>query len=45
MRTEPDLRDLPLRDLIADSLAAGDLVYFEPYEAVHRQNVAKVLAR
>jgi glyoxylase-like metal-dependent hydrolase (beta-lactamase superfamily II) len=44
MPDEPDLRDAPLRDLIADSLAAGDLIYFEPYEAVHRQNVAAVLA-
>ena len=44
MRSEPELRDLPLRELIADSLDAGRLTYFEPYEAVHRQNVATVLA-
>jgi glyoxylase-like metal-dependent hydrolase (beta-lactamase superfamily II) len=43
MPTEPQLRELPLRDLIADSLAAGDLIYFEPYEAVHRQNMETVL--
>jgi cyclase len=42
MPAEPDLREVPLRELIADSLAAGDLIYFEPYEAVHRQNVATV---
>jgi cyclase len=41
--SEPELHDLPLRDFVADSIAAGDLIYFEPYEAVHRQNVAEVL--
>lgn len=40
MGSEPELRDIPLRELIADSLDAGRLIYFEPYEAVHRQNVA-----
>jgi cyclase len=44
MVDEPELRDAPLRELIADSLAAGRLIYYEPYEAVHRQNVATVLA-
>lgn len=43
MRSEPELRDAPLRELIADWLDAGRLIYFEPYEAVHRQNVATVL--
>jgi cyclase len=43
MTNEPELREVPLRELIADSLAAGQLVYFEPYEAVHRQNVETVL--
>jgi glyoxylase-like metal-dependent hydrolase (beta-lactamase superfamily II) len=43
MPAEPHLRETPLRDLLADSLAAGDLIYFEPYEAVHRQNVESVL--
>jgi cyclase len=42
---EPELRDAPLRELIADSLAAGSLVWFDAYEAVHRQNVATVLSR
>jgi hypothetical protein len=32
-----------LRELIADSLASGSLQYFEPYEAVHRQNLETVL--
>lgn len=44
MPSEPELREVPLRELIADSLEAGALVYFEPYEAVHRQNVETVLA-
>lgn len=44
MPDEPELREVSLRELIADSLAAGDLIYFEPYEAVHRENVATVLA-
>ena len=43
MGSEPDRRDAPLRELIADSLDAGRLIYFEPYETVHRQNVARVL--
>lgn len=44
MRDDPDLTRVPLRELIADSLAAGWLRYFEPYETVHAQNVAAVLA-
>jgi cyclase len=43
MPSEPELRDVPLRELLADSLDAGTLVYFEPYEAVHRQNMETVL--
>jgi glyoxylase-like metal-dependent hydrolase (beta-lactamase superfamily II) len=43
MPNEPELREVPLRELIADSLTAGHLVYFEPYEAVHRQNLETVL--
>jgi cyclase len=43
MPSEPELREVPLRELIADPLAAGTLVYFEPYEVVHRQNVETVL--
>jgi cyclase len=43
MPSEPELREVPLRELIGDSLAAGTLVYFEPYEAVHRRNVETVL--
>jgi glyoxylase-like metal-dependent hydrolase (beta-lactamase superfamily II) len=42
-RNEPALRELPLREVIADALSTGNLHYFAPYEAVHRENVAKVL--
>jgi cyclase len=41
---EPALREAPLRELIAEPLAEGAIRYFEPYEAVHRENVAAVLA-
>jgi cyclase len=44
MPAEPELRDLPLRELLASQLAAGDLRYFEPYERVHRENVRSVLS-
>ena len=42
--TDPALGRLPLRELIADELAAGWVTYFEPYAAVHEQNVATVRA-
>ena len=43
-REEPALRDLPLTEVMADAIEAGWVRYFEPYEAVHRGNVAAVLA-
>jgi cyclase len=43
-RTEPGLRKLTLRDLITRSLESRSIHYFEPYEAVHRHNLATVLA-
>lgn len=43
-RDVPEFREAPLKELIAGSLAAGSLIWFEPYEAVHRLNVAAVLA-
>ncbi|MCW2981138.1 MAG: fold metallo-hydrolase [Solirubrobacterales bacterium] len=43
MASEPELREVPLCELIADSLASGSLQYFEPYEAIHRQNLETVL--
>jgi cyclase len=39
---EPELRELPLREVLAESIAAGWVSYFEPYEAVHRENLARV---
>jgi cyclase len=42
--TEPRLREAALRDLIAESLDAGAIRYFAPYEAVHRENLETVLA-
>ncbi len=43
--TEPKLRDVPLRDLIAGPLERGWVNLFEPYEAVHKANLAMVLNR
>lgn len=43
-RTEPNLRELSLREFVAGPLDAGSLHYFAPYEAVHRHNVETVLA-
>jgi cyclase len=43
MRTDPELRKLSLRELLAPQLAAGDVRYFPPYERVHRENVKTVL--
>jgi cyclase len=41
---EPELRDRPLRDIITGPLEAGWVNLFEPYEAIHRQNIDVVLA-
>ncbi len=38
------LREKPLAELIAGPLQAGWISYFAPYEAVHRSNLAAVLA-
>jgi len=43
MPAEPELRDLPLRELLALQLEAGEVRWFEPYERVHRENVKTVL--
>ncbi|MDX6546710.1 MAG: hypothetical protein QOG33_260 [Gaiellales bacterium] len=40
---EPELRRAELRAFIAEQLAAGSLTYFAAYEAVHRQNVDRVV--
>lgn len=39
---EPGLDTLPLRDFVADDIAAGRVLYFEPYEEVHRANIAEL---
>jgi glyoxylase-like metal-dependent hydrolase (beta-lactamase superfamily II) len=44
MPNEPNLRELPLRELLAPQIEAGDVRWFEPYERVHRVNVRTVLA-
>lgn len=43
-RSEPKLRGVGLRELIAESLGAGSVNYFAPYEAVHRRNVEIALS-
>jgi glyoxylase-like metal-dependent hydrolase (beta-lactamase superfamily II) len=43
-RTEPELRRQPLREFVADLIEDGSLNYFEPYEEVHRGNLARELA-
>lgn len=43
-RDEPALRELGLREFAAEWLEQGSLRYFEPYEEVHRANVAAVVA-
>jgi cyclase len=41
---EPSLRDMPLAELIAGPLQRGWVNMFAPYEAIHRQNLQRVLA-
>lgn len=41
---EPALAASDLRTFVAEDLASGAIGYFAPYEAVHRSNVAKMLA-
>lgn len=42
-REQPELRELPLTEVLADSIAAGRVRYYDAYEAVHRENLATVL--
>jgi glyoxylase-like metal-dependent hydrolase (beta-lactamase superfamily II) len=39
---DPNLAALDLRAFVADSLNAGWITYFEPYERVHESNLAEV---
>jgi cyclase len=41
--SEPELRGKPLRELIAGPLELGWVNLFEPYEAIHQQNVKRFL--
>jgi cyclase len=41
-RSDAGLRDSPLKTLIQGPLNTGWITYYEPYEEVHRENVAKV---
>ena len=41
---DPAMRALSLREFVAPQLRSGWIGYFAPYEAVHRSNVAAVLA-
>lgn len=41
-RTDAELREAPLRELIHGPLSNGWVTYFEPYEGVHRENVETV---
>lgn len=44
-RHDPGLAGQDLEAFIADDLRAGRVRYFQPYEKVHRDNVARVLGR
>lgn len=41
-RMEPSLAALSLSAFVAEDRAAGTLTYIDPYDPVHRQNVALV---
>jgi cyclase len=43
-RSDAELRGTPLKNLIQGPLNTGWITYYEPYEEVHRENVAKVCA-
>ena len=43
MTTEPELREKPLQEIIAGPLQMGWVNLFGPYEAIHRQNIKRVL--
>ncbi len=39
---DPALDAVSLRDFVADDIVQGRIIYFEPYEEVHRSNIAAV---
>jgi cyclase len=44
-RTDIELRDTPLEELIAGPLSRGWVGLYEPYRAIHKQNLERVLAQ
>jgi glyoxylase-like metal-dependent hydrolase (beta-lactamase superfamily II) len=42
-RTDPAVREVPLRELVSDWVDAGAVAYYPPYEAVHRENLDTVV--
>ena len=43
LKRMPEQAETPIADILADDLRAGTLRWFEPYAAVHAQNVAATL--
>jgi glyoxylase-like metal-dependent hydrolase (beta-lactamase superfamily II) len=43
-RERPELREIGLREFVAEGLDAGWVHYFAPYETVHRENLETALA-
>ena len=41
---DPAMRPVSLQEFVAPQLKSGWIGYFAPYEAVHRSNIAVVLA-
>lgn len=41
---EPELCELPLHEVVGAWIESGDVRHFKPYEGVHRENIATVLA-
>ena len=43
-REDESLREMPLAEFMAESLTTGDILLFEAYEIVHRDNLRRVAA-
>jgi glyoxylase-like metal-dependent hydrolase (beta-lactamase superfamily II) len=43
-KTEPELREVPLSELIQGPIGNGWVTYFEPYEVVHKENLDTVIS-
>ena len=44
-KTEPELREVPLSELIQGPIGNGWVSYFEPYEVVHKENLDTVISQ